>query len=229
MTRTDELFSMTGRTLIQLADKLGVKVVCNKTRTQLKEKKENVVNRILEAEKQIADVKVEKQIEKAVEVKVEEAIASDGTEYTQVMKEIQQDAENEIKADKKVKADKLKKSSVKSEDIEKLSKYVFKCIKELGIEAIGCKSENGRYTLKYNSSRLCELCVKSKCVGLYVKSSVCDITELDNVSMVNLTFDARVRFNQWTESSANLIKELLVTCRDYQLNKKSKNSNKEEK
>lgn len=72
MTRTDELFSMNGATLIQLADKLGVKVNCNKTRTQLKEKKENVVNRILEAEKKIADAKAEKQIEKAVKAEKKE-------------------------------------------------------------------------------------------------------------------------------------------------------------
>ena len=115
MTRQDQLFSMNGATLIQLADKLGVKAACNKTRTQLKEKKENVVNRILEAEKKIADAKAEKQIEEAVEVKVEEAIASDGTEYTQVMKEIQQDAAKAVEAvktEKKIKADKPKKSSV---------------------------------------------------------------------------------------------------------------------
>lgn len=47
MTREEKLISMTGATLIQLADNLGVKVACNKTRTQLKESKKNVIDRIL--------------------------------------------------------------------------------------------------------------------------------------------------------------------------------------
>lgn len=47
MTREETLYSMTGATLIQEADKLGVKIACNKTRTQLKESKQNVIDRIL--------------------------------------------------------------------------------------------------------------------------------------------------------------------------------------
>lgn len=50
MTREEKLISMTGATLIQLADNLGVKVACNKTRTQLKESKKNVVDRIIAVE-----------------------------------------------------------------------------------------------------------------------------------------------------------------------------------
>ncbi len=94
MTRTDELFSMNGATLIQLADKLGVKAACNKTRTQLKEKKENVVNRILEAEKKIADAKAEKQIEKAVKIKEAKAQPriSDKPQITRKLVEANADA-----------------------------------------------------------------------------------------------------------------------------------------
>lgn len=50
MTREDMLIAMNGATLIGVADKLGVKVACNKTRTALKEAKAKVVARILEAE-----------------------------------------------------------------------------------------------------------------------------------------------------------------------------------
>lgn len=50
MTREDMLISMNGAMLIGVADKLSVKVACNKTRTALKEAKAKVVARILEAE-----------------------------------------------------------------------------------------------------------------------------------------------------------------------------------
>lgn len=50
MTREDMLISMNGAMLIGVADKLGVKVACNRTRTALKEAKAKVVARILEAE-----------------------------------------------------------------------------------------------------------------------------------------------------------------------------------
>ena len=43
----EKLESMKGSELIVYADKLGVKVDCNKTRTQLKESKKNVIDRIL--------------------------------------------------------------------------------------------------------------------------------------------------------------------------------------
>lgn len=50
MTREDKLYSMTGLTLIKIADDLGVKVNCNRTRTQLKESKAKVIEKILAAE-----------------------------------------------------------------------------------------------------------------------------------------------------------------------------------
>lgn len=51
MSRLEELNSMTGRMLIAEADKLSVKVSCNKERTGLKESKSKVIDRIIEAEK----------------------------------------------------------------------------------------------------------------------------------------------------------------------------------
>lgn len=50
MTRKDRLIAMNGQTLIKVADGLGVKVACNRTRTALKEAKINVIERILKAE-----------------------------------------------------------------------------------------------------------------------------------------------------------------------------------
>lgn len=50
MTREEHLYSMRGAELIKEADKLGVRVACNKTRTQLSEAKAKVIDRILAAE-----------------------------------------------------------------------------------------------------------------------------------------------------------------------------------
>ena len=55
MTREDKLYSMTGKTLIMKADELGVKIVCNKSRTALKEAKSKVIERILAAENAAAE------------------------------------------------------------------------------------------------------------------------------------------------------------------------------
>lgn len=49
MTEKERLISMTGEMLIAEADKLGIKVKCNRTRTQLKEAKAGVADRILAA------------------------------------------------------------------------------------------------------------------------------------------------------------------------------------
>lgn len=63
MTREDKLFSMTGPTLIKVADELGVKVACNKARTKLTEAKAKVIDRILAAEAEIAEAETEEVIE----------------------------------------------------------------------------------------------------------------------------------------------------------------------
>lgn len=57
MTREEQLIAMNGTTLIMLADKLGVKVKCNRTRTALKEAKKAVVDRILAVENAATEVK----------------------------------------------------------------------------------------------------------------------------------------------------------------------------
>lgn len=63
MTREEQLIAMNGTTLIMLADKLGVKVKCNRTRTALKEAKKAVVDRILAVENAAAEDKSEDQVQ----------------------------------------------------------------------------------------------------------------------------------------------------------------------
>lgn len=53
MSREDKLYSMKGDMLIAECDKLGVKVSCNKSRTQLKESKSKVIDRILAFESEV--------------------------------------------------------------------------------------------------------------------------------------------------------------------------------
>lgn len=72
MTREDKLYSMKGSDLIKEADKLGIKVNCNKTRTQLSEAKSKVVERILAAEAAIEEVEETPVEEVAAETQVEE-------------------------------------------------------------------------------------------------------------------------------------------------------------
>ena len=61
MTREDKLYSLKGDMLIAECDKLGVKVSCNKSRTQLKESKSKVVDRILAFEANTAEVEETKK------------------------------------------------------------------------------------------------------------------------------------------------------------------------
>lgn len=89
MTRRDKLIASTGLTLIQIADRLGIKVSCNKTRTQLKESKVAVVERILEAEGDsvprlptLADDEIEELRREFTEAEIGEIVALIGTGYT---------------------------------------------------------------------------------------------------------------------------------------------------
>ncbi len=76
LTREERLWTMKGQDLIRVADKCGVKVSCNKARTQLKESKEAVILRILDAEAAEAKAVEPKPVEaKAVEPKPVEAKA----------------------------------------------------------------------------------------------------------------------------------------------------------
>lgn len=59
MTRREELTSMRPRDLIALADRLGVKVAASKNRVNLKEKKSDIVDRILRFEGGAVDTESE--------------------------------------------------------------------------------------------------------------------------------------------------------------------------
>lgn len=80
MTREEKLYSMTGATLILVADKLGVKVSANKTRTSLKEAKINVVKRILEAEAKLSEQEAAEQPESEESESIEEFAGQDSLE-----------------------------------------------------------------------------------------------------------------------------------------------------
>jgi len=78
MTREEKLYTMTGTTLIGIADELGVKISCNKTRTGLKESKASVIEKILAAEAKTTEKPVEEP-EKPTEA-TEEPIEETKTE-----------------------------------------------------------------------------------------------------------------------------------------------------
>lgn len=77
LTREERLWTMKGQDLIKAADKVGVKVKCNRVRTQLKEAKENVIARILEAEhivEEINKAEEEKEKEEKLEKEAEDEV-----------------------------------------------------------------------------------------------------------------------------------------------------------
>lgn len=93
LTREERLWTMKGQDLIRVADNCGVKVKCNKSRTQLKESKEAVINRILEAEAKIAETEaaeVEDPIADPIEGKVENLVENQVT-----ANEVEEIAEND--------------------------------------------------------------------------------------------------------------------------------------
>lgn len=68
MTREEKLYAMNGATLITIADGLGVKVKCNRTRSGLKEAKSAVIERILAAENAAAKNETEENVHQSEEV-----------------------------------------------------------------------------------------------------------------------------------------------------------------
>lgn len=125
MTREDTLMAMNGATLIGVADKLGVKAACNKTRTALKEAKANVIARILEAEAALAAQAAEtEETEETEEPEVKEGQVQEAPAVAEPTAETAQDtpaAEPEKKSDKKEKPEK-KTDKQKPEKKEKPEK-----------------------------------------------------------------------------------------------------------
>lgn len=129
MTREDMLISMNGAMLIGVADKLGVKVACNRTRTALKEAKAKVVARILEAEAAlVADDEETKEPEKtetpAKETPKQETPAKEEVPAAKKTK-VATPAKKKTEQTKKVKADSSKETeTVASEAAMKMSETI---------------------------------------------------------------------------------------------------------
>lgn len=78
MNRADKLMTMKGADLISLADRLQVKVACNKSRTQLKESKQAVIDRIIIKETENSKEEKKEEKKKAVKpIKEKEAVVSE--------------------------------------------------------------------------------------------------------------------------------------------------------
>ena len=100
MTREDALMAMNGATLIGVADKLGVKAACNKTRTALKEAKSNVIARILEAEAALAAQEPETETAQALETEAtQETTADEGEQEPANEPETEDEATQESTAE----------------------------------------------------------------------------------------------------------------------------------
>lgn len=124
-TREDKLWSMTGTTLLGVAEKLGIKT----SKSTLKQGKEKLIAQILEAEN-AANPKEEATSDP------QEKVAGDGTPYSQVLKEIQEDEKKAV--DKKVeKQAKAPKASGRGALIEYdgRSQNICKWADELGVSA----------------------------------------------------------------------------------------------
>lgn len=179
MTRQDQLFSMNGATLIELAEKLGVKVYCNKTRTQLKEKKDNVVNRILEAE----------------------GVTSEPEEVV-----VKEEKAKPVKKDKpKTKKEKVEKK-VDSADIEAIKVYVTDYAKTKGAEIYEPKKGRMNWlAIKVNGKNVMGLEYSRKKVNIVYKSTNVDIVP-DRI--VKRNFDAVTVVSDLSKEKATIDKIL---------------------
>lgn len=131
MTRYDKLMSMTGATLIGVADKLGVKVSCNRTRTALKEAKDAVIKRIIAAEtstevtEDTQAVSIEEPVEVVTDKSTEEFVES-VVETTEPVVDAEPVVESEVKT---------KKTRKKTDAVngERTIDYVEQLVKEFGL------------------------------------------------------------------------------------------------
>lgn len=107
MTRKDTLMTMNGAALIKIADKLGVKAACNKTRTALKEAKAKVIARILEAEA-VPAIQETPAEEPEPQEPIAELTQEAQTEETaaEIIQESEQETPKELASTKKAKTEK---------------------------------------------------------------------------------------------------------------------------
>lgn len=114
MTREEKLYALNGAALITIADNLGVKVKCNRTRSGLKEAKSAVIERILAAEEA---AKNEAEEKKEITPVPESAPATDIT-HDMHEDEWEDDSYNE-KQEKAAESDKTAEDAVNKKKVAK--------------------------------------------------------------------------------------------------------------
>lgn len=123
LTREERLWTMKGQDLIKAADKVGVKVKCNRVRTQLKEAKENVIARILEAEHIVEEInkteEEKEQEEKLAKEAEDEVKAMYGGDQEDKDDQDDQSEKNNIYNDQDDQDDKPADTDGKSEQVKR--------------------------------------------------------------------------------------------------------------
>lgn len=113
MTREEKLYALNGAALITIADNLGVKVKCNRTRSGLKEAKSAVIERILAAEKAAEENKPEEK----------EEVTPDLTPATDITHDIHEDEwednSYDEKQEKAAESDKTAEETVNKKKVAK--------------------------------------------------------------------------------------------------------------
>lgn len=147
-----ELESMKGAELIAYADKLGVKVSCNKERTSLKESKANVIDKIVSFETEHTDK--EEKVERHL-------VPMPGIEKLETLrKEYPSKKENSEKVE-------VATESIESSDIVKIAK-------SMGYELKRTNRKNAEtYTFKVCKTTV-ELCKNKKGITLYCSKNILD-------------------------------------------------------
>ncbi len=117
MTREEKLYALNGAALITIADNLGVKVKCNRTRSGLKEAKSAVIERILAAEKAAEENKLEEKEEVTPDLASE---AAQATDITHDMHEDEwEDNSYDEKQEKAAESDKTAEETVNKKKVAK--------------------------------------------------------------------------------------------------------------
>lgn len=128
MTRNDKLTTMKGSDLIALAERLGVKVACNKAHTQLKEAKQGVIDRIILAEEIKAEAEKVAIAAPTLSVPMTVEYSENGPQL--IKKEEEQ---KDVEKEKVKKEHKPRKKKEVSKDIENLLNFICTEWKKFGI------------------------------------------------------------------------------------------------
>ena len=143
----EKLESMKGSELIVYADKLGVKVDCNKTRTQLKESKKNVIDRILAFEAS----QVKKEV---VETVIDTESELSDEEYAKIGLEI---------------AEQAKENAIKNKEDKTYITFDLNILRDRGLEFN--INSRGSIIVKLKPANI-EICVKKSKIVLYCRNNI---------------------------------------------------------